>query len=116
MAASESPALVSKYQTCLFASVIPTMSAFENSQTAFSEFELSPSADTQTLSFIASPEQRPRVPANSNSHAAFSQVETPSYLFLKIFFPPVSLSNTPTNTPMGGKAVGCKPRPNPVAG
>jgi len=46
------------------------MSAFGNSQAAFFEFELSPSADLQTLSFITSLAQKPHAPANSSPYAA----------------------------------------------
>lgn len=110
VADNESPALLSKYQTCLFSSAIPTVSAFENSQAASFEFELSPSADLQPLSFILSPAQRPHTPANRNSHTTVSQEETPSYLFLKIYFP-VFLGNTLTTAPTRGKVVDGKTSP-----
>lgn len=114
MADNESPAFLSKYQTCLFSSEIPTVTAFENSQTASFEFEVSPSADLQALSFIPSPAQRPHAPANRNSHDTVSQEETPSYFFLKIFFPPVFLSNASPTAPTRGKVVDSKACPNPA--
>lgn len=86
VADNEPPVLLSKYQTCLFSSAILPVPAFENSQTASFQFELSPSADVQAFYFIPSPAQRPHAPANRNSHTTVSQEETPSYLFLKIFF------------------------------
>lgn len=116
VADNESPALLSKYQTCLFSSAIPTVPAFENSQTDPFEFVLSPSADLQAFSFIPSPAQRPHAPANRNSHTTVSQEEIPSYFFLKVFFPPVFLSNTPTTAPTRGKVVDSKVCPNPAVG
>lgn len=84
VADNESPALLSKYQTCLFSSAIPTVSAFENSQTASFEFELSLAADLQAFPFIPSLAQRPHAPANRISPLSPRRRILPTF-FLKYF-------------------------------